>query len=112
MFKLDNAFLQDLGLGELPPQEKNMMLKHIYDTLELRVGKKLAERMTELQVTEFEQLMPSQTDTKEVQAQKQNSSLQWLETNFPDYKQVVASELEKLKQEVKLAAPQILEASK
>ena len=112
MFKLDNAFLQDLGLGELPPQEKNMMLKHIYDTLELRVGKELAERMTELQVTEFEQLMPSQTDTKEVQAQKQNSSLQWLETNFPDYKQVVASELEKLKQEVKLAAPQILEASK
>lgn len=34
MFKLDNAFLQELGLGSLPAQEKNMMLKHIYDTLE------------------------------------------------------------------------------
>ncbi len=111
MFKLDNAFLQELGLGSLPAQEKNMMLKHIYDTLELRVGKKLAERMTNQQLDEFEQLMPKQDDTQDMQVQKQNSSLHWLETNFPDYKQVVAGELERLKQEIKQAAPQILEAS-
>lgn len=108
MFKLDNNFLQDLGLGELPAQDKNMMLKHIYDTLELRVGKKLAERMTNQQLDEFEQLMPRQEDSKDIQTQKQNSSLHWLETNFPDYKQVVADELDQLKLEVKRAAPQIL----
>src|SRR5690606_41267918 len=39
---------------------------------------------------------------------KEKQALVWLETNFPNYKQVVADELEKLKNEIKTAAPQIL----
>ena len=35
-------------------------------------------------------------------------ALKWLESNFPDYKKVVADELEKLKDEIKQAAPQIV----
>lgn len=111
MFKLDNNFLVELGLGSLPPQEKNMMLRHIYETLELRVGMKLAERMTNEQLDEFEQLMPAQTDNQEIRVQKEQAALKWLETNFPNYKQVVADELNKLKDEVKQAAPQIVAAS-
>lgn len=111
MFKLDNALLEDLGLGILPPQEKNMMLRHIYETLELRVGMKLAEQMTNEQLDEFEQLMPRPEDSNEVKAQKEKDALTWLETNFPNYKQVVADELEKLKGEVRQAAPQITAAS-
>ena len=38
-------------------------------------------------------------------------ALKWLETNFPNYKQVVGDELDKLKAEIKEAAPQILSAS-
>jgi hypothetical protein len=38
-------------------------------------------------------------------------ALKWLETNFPDYKQVVAAELDKLKAEIKATAPQIVAAS-
>jgi hypothetical protein len=34
--------------------------------------------------------------------------LKWLETNFPDYKDTVAQEIEKLRQEIVQAAPQIL----
>lgn len=111
MFKLDNTLLEELGLGTLPPQEKNMMLRHIYETLELRVGMKLAERMSNEQLDEFEQLMPLPQDTAEQKADKEKAALTWLETNFPNYKQVVAEELEKLKAEVKQAAPQIVEAS-
>ena len=108
MFKLDDNLLRELGLGELPPQEKNRMLAHIYETLEMRVGMRLAEGMSEQQLDEFEQLMPLETDTEEQRRQKEQDALKWLETNFPDYKQVVADELEKLKNEVKAAAPQIL----
>ena len=111
MFKLDDNLLQELGLGALPPQEKNMMLRHIYETLELRVGMKLAEQMTNEQLDEFEQLMPLPSDSNEAKAQKEKDALTWLETNFPNYKKVVADELEKLKAEITQSAPQIVEAS-
>ncbi len=103
MFKLDNNFLADIGLSELPEVEKGKMLAHIYETLELRVGMKLAENMSDAQLDEFEKL---------ADANDEAASLKWLETNVPDYKDVVMSELEKLKSEVKATASQIVEASK
>lgn len=102
MFKLDENLLRELGLGNLPAEEKNKMLGHIYETLEMRVGMKLAEQMTNEQLDEFESFIDSNDEA---------GALKWLEANFPDYKQVVADELEKLKTEIKQAAPQILAAS-
>jgi hypothetical protein len=102
MFKLDDDLLKELGLAALPPDEKNKMLSHIYQTLEMRVGMKLAEGMTNEQLDEFEGF---------VERNDEAGALKWLETNFPNYKQVVADELEALKSEIKQAAPQILAAS-
>lgn len=103
MFKLDNALLEELGLGSLPPEEKNRMLAHIYETLEMRVGMKLAEQMSNEQLDEFEGFIDKNDEA---------GALKWLETNFPNYKQVVADQLELLKNEVKQAAPQIVAASR
>lgn len=103
MFKLDNNLLVELGLGELPAEEKNKMLAHIYETLEMRVGMKLAEQMTNEQLDEFEGFINKNDEA---------GALKWLETNFPNYKQVVADELEKLKGEIKQNAAAIVEASK
>jgi len=108
MFKLDNNLLIELGLGAIPPIEKNRLLAQIYETLEMRVGIKLAEGMSDQQLDEFETLMPMPTDTPDAQKQKEGQAHKWLETNFPNYKQVVADELAKLKEEVKGAAPQIV----
>lgn len=102
MFKLDNQLLVELGLGSLPAEEKNKMLAHIYETLEMRVGMKLAEQMTDAQLDEFEGFIDRNDEA---------GALKWLETNFPNYKQVVADELEKLKGEIKASAPQIVAAS-
>lgn len=102
MFKLDDNLLRELGLGALPADEKNKMLGHIYETLEMRVGMKLAEKMTNEQLDEFEGFIDKNDEA---------GALKWLETNFPNYKQVVAEELETLKAEIKQAAPQILAAS-
>ncbi|MBI2592077.1 hypothetical protein HYW36_01220 [Candidatus Saccharibacteria bacterium] len=102
MFQLDDNLLQQLGLGSLPPAEKNKMLAHIYETLELRVGMKLAEQMSDAQLDEFEAFIDRNDEA---------GALKWLETNFPNYKQVVADELEKLKAEIKEQAPAILEAT-
>jgi predicted RNA-binding Zn ribbon-like protein len=102
MFKLDDNLLKELGLGTLPAAEKNKMLSHIYETLEMRVGMKLAQKMSNEQLNEFESFIDRNDEA---------GALKWLETNFPDYKQVVASELESLKIEIKTSAPQIVEAS-
>jgi hypothetical protein len=102
MFQLDDNLLRELGLGELPAAEKNKMLAHIYETLELRVGMKLAEQMTDAQLDEFEGFIDRNDEP---------GALKWLETNFPDYKQVVADELEKLKTEIKQQAPDIIQAT-
>lgn len=99
MFKLDDNFLKELGLGSLPAAEKNKMLSHIYETLEMRVGVRLASGMTDAQLDEFESYINNNDEA---------GALKWLESNFPNYKDVVAEELNKLREEVKASAPQII----
>lgn len=99
MLKIDNNLLTQIGLGSLPVDDKNKMLSHIYETLEMRVGMTLAKQMTNEQLDEFEGFIDSNNE---------DGALSWLETNFPNYKQVVADELDKLKEEIKAQAPQIL----
>lgn len=57
MFKLDNNLLVELNLGALPDTDKNVMLGHIYETLEMRVGMKLAEQMSNEQLDDFERFI-------------------------------------------------------
>lgn len=105
MLKLDNNLLDELGLSALPDDQKKAMLQHIYETLELRVGTQLANQMTDQQLEEFEQFIDEGGEGNQAQA------LQWLETNLPNYKQVVNQVFEALKGEVKQMAPQIVATS-
>lgn len=147
MIRIDDSLLQDLGLMSLPKPERDALLRQIYETLEMRVGMKLAERMSDQQLDEFERFIDGDLaftenylntmragwqQSKEYQAavtsaqqaaQKRGvefnenavktefGALTWLETNFPDYKQVVANELETLKGEIKADSGKILEAT-
>lgn len=99
MIKLDDNLLAEMGLGALQKEEKTAFLRHMYETLELRVGTRLAERMSEQQMSEFEQF---------INANDEQGAFTWLESNFPNYKDVVAEEFEKLKAEVRPLVPQIL----
>ncbi len=105
MLKLDNTLLNDLGLGSLPDDQKKEMLQHIYETLELRVGTQLANQMSDQQLEEFEKFIDDGGEGNQAQA------LQWLETNLPNYKQVVNDVFEALKGEIGQMAPQIVAAS-
>jgi hypothetical protein len=91
MFSLDDDFLQSLGLGSLPDDQKQAFLQHLYEELELRVGTRLSEGMSDDQLAAFEKLIDNNDE---------QGALKWLETNRPNYKDVVAEELEKLKTEV------------
>lgn len=100
--QIDAKMLAELGLGQLPKAEQDKLLRQIYETLETRVGMRLAQNMSDEQLDEFESFI-DRNDEK--------SALAWLEKNFPDYPQVVANELDKLKTEIKQNAPQIIAAS-
>jgi hypothetical protein len=102
MLKIDNSLLMEIGLGGLPDAEKNSFLKHIYETLEMRVGVRLADQMTNEQLDEFERYFEAKDDA---------GAFKWLETNFPNYKDIVQQEFDKLKAEVAQSAPQILTTS-
>ena len=92
MIKIDNQLLVDAGLGDLPEEEKKALLAHLYEQLEINVGKTLASQMSDEQLTEFEAFVDSNDE---------EGALKWLETNFPKYRDVVAQELDKLVKELK-----------
>ncbi len=137
MFQLDDNFLTDVGLANLPEDQKQAFLQHIYQELELRVGTKLSEGLSEQQMGEFEafvdqdeqkvrdwflanmadyasrqdfvQLSQSAPEgTPELAVLCEYGSLKWLELNRPDYRDVVAAELESLKTEIRANADTIL----
>lgn len=137
MFQLDDTFLTDVGLAALPEAEKKPFLQHIYQELELRVGTRLSEGMSDEQLGQFEaiidrkmeivepwlqQYVPNYTaDPVFLQMQQATqlaandmalkaefASTKWLELNRPNYKEVVKRTLEELKNEVRGNAAAIL----
>jgi hypothetical protein len=129
MFQLDDKFLEELGLDQLPEDQKQAFKEHIYSELELRVGTKLSEGLSEAQLSEFESFVDRddekvrawilahtpdfQSDESYIQLQSnapqgtdeatllaEYASLKWLSLNRPDYRQVVATVLAERKQEI------------
>lgn len=129
MFRLDDQFLKDIGLDGLPDEQKQPFLQHIYSELELRVGTRLSDGLSDAQLEEFEQIIDRKQDkimewlsqhapnysqdeafTKLQQAANlpaddtrliaEYTATKWLEVNRPDYRDVVAAVLNELKQEI------------
>jgi hypothetical protein len=57
MFQLDDQFLTDIGLADLPEEQRKPFLQHVYDQLEYRVGVQLSEGMSDAQLEEFEAII-------------------------------------------------------
>jgi hypothetical protein len=83
----DDELLAKLNLGDLPQEHRVIILKAMYEELEMRVGAELSGKMSGRQLDEFETCVKAGDNT---------GSLDWLERNFPDYKDTVRDELEKL----------------
>lgn len=128
MFQLDDKFLQDVGLGDLPEDQKQAFLAYFREQLELRVGTRLSEGLSDAQLDEFESFI-DRDETKvndwlsanvpeyeqdsvwqqlksgapenvpELVVKAEYASLKWLGINRPDYLDVVAAVMEELKQE-------------
>lgn len=129
MFRLDDKFLEELGLGSLPPEQKQAFLQHIYSELEMRVGERLTEGMSDELLDEFgyfvdmnmdgmnkwfeenlpdykdrddfKQLKEANAEAPEASVMSEYGAMKWLQLNRPDYPQVVAAVLEEIKGEIR-----------
>ena len=129
MFQLDDNFLKELGLDQMPEEQRKPFLEHIYSELELRVGERLSQGMSDAQLDEFANIIdkvPGAVDafldkhapnyTEEPMFQRlvqatgvaaddprlrnEYAATKWLEVNRPDYRNVVATVMEELKREI------------
>lgn len=129
MFQLDDQFLKDLGVDQLPEDQKQAFLEHVYSQLELRVGTRLSEGLSDEQLAEFESFVDRNDEkvqswinantpdyandpafqqlksgapegTTESVLLAEYASLKWLSLNRPDYRDVVQQVLGEIKQEI------------
>lgn len=129
MFQLDEKFLKELGLDQLPEEQRKLFLQHIYSELELRVGERLSQGMSEAQLDEFANiidktpgvvegflakyapnyqqepmfqrlLQASGAAADDTRLRDEFAATKWLEVNRPDYRDVVAAVMNELKKEI------------
>ena len=129
MFQLDDKFLEDVGLASMSEEQKKPFLQHIYDELELRVGTRLSEGMSDAQLEEFESVIDRKDevinawltahvpdyhndqaygriqqatglDVNDPGLRAEYTATKWLEVNRPDYRDVVSSVLDEIKKEI------------
>lgn len=129
MFQLDDKFLADIGLDTLPAEQKQAFLQHIYEELELRVGTKLSDGLSDQQLEEFEKIIDRdqgvidswlsahvqdymtdqifqrmqhalKLDPSDPALKAEYVATKWLEVNRPDYRDVVKQVLDELKTEI------------
>ena len=128
MFQLDDKFLEDVGLGGLPEEQKKAFLDYFREQLELRVGTRLSEGLSDAQLDEFESFIDrdeekvstwlannvpnfqedqvwqqlksgAPAEVPELVVKSEYASLKWLGLNRPDYRDVVAAVMQELKDE-------------
>ena len=137
--KFDDEFLSEVGLSNLPQEQKEAFLKQVQEELELRVGEKMSRGLSDAQIEEFEGIMKNdQQVIKKVVAElgsdfredpiyqkllERNNltegtwevigeylSIKWIQKNRPDYHDIVKSTIEELKAELKADSSKILNA--
>jgi len=89
---LNHQWLIDLGITGLTEEDAESLIHHIRDTLETRVGERLAVDLTDTQLEEFESVNESGD---------MDAARAWLSTNCPGYQQVVEEELISIGNELK-----------
>ncbi len=135
--KFDDNFLLEVGLSNLPEDKKQEFLTQAQEELEMRVGTKMSQGLTEAQINEFEGIMnndqqiirkvvselgmdfrtdPIYQKLLESYGVKEGTweiigeylSIKWVQKNKPDYHQIVQGVVDELKAEIKQKAPEIL----
>lgn len=137
--KFDDNFLIEVGLSQLPEDQKQAFLEHTQEELEVRVGNRMSEGLTDAQIEEFEGVMendqqvirkvvselgmdfrtdPIYQKLLESYGVKEGTweiigeylSIKWVQKNCPNYAQIVKDVVSEMKAEIKQNSAAILAA--
>ncbi|MBR5669766.1 hypothetical protein IKX12_01670 [Candidatus Saccharibacteria bacterium] len=125
MYKFDDQFLEEVGLANMPAEQKQSFLDYAQEQLEIRIGEKMSAGMTDAQIEEFEKIIDGDQQTVDgllanlgdykndeiYQRLLQNGASEativndfvtakWLNQNCPQYQQIIADSLAGLKTEI------------
>lgn len=126
MYKFDDNFLESVGLGSMPAEQKDAFLQYAQDQLEMKIGEKMSEGLSEEQLSEFEKIVDNDKETidrwiansgdyqNDVIYQKLVESLgseneevlsdyvtaKWLDQNCPQYRQIITDSIKAIREEI------------
>lgn len=135
MYKFDDNFLAEVGLADLPSEQKAGFLEYAQDQLEIRVGEKMSNGLSDAQIEEFEKIIEGDQesvakilaeygDYKNDEIYKRMldngaapdhvdvdyASAMWLSKNCPNYQEIIQSTQKELAEEIKANKDAILTA--
>lgn len=89
MIQVDEEFMREVGLEDMPAEAKADFMRDAEEELEVRIGQEIGGRLTEEQLEEFEVM----TDA--------TMAAEWLEEKAPDYREVTERVFETFKAEIR-----------
>lgn len=138
MIKIDEKFLDEVGLTDLPEEKKPEFIEQTQEELENRVGERMSEGLTLNQLQEFEGIMNNDRNAMiqilsqigdyrndpiyvkilqrhgvtegNLQILGEYLSVKWIQINRPDYAMITADVEAQLKNEIIQARDRILAA--
>ncbi len=139
MQKIDESFLESIGITGISDTQKEAFLQYAQDQLEIRIGEKMSESLSDEQLDEFERVIDNEPHmirsllqslgdyrSDEVyQTLKRNTGAQdddmglisdyvtakWLNQNCPQYQQIIKDSLVELQNEIREQKDGILAAA-
>lgn len=98
MQAIDDIFLEELGLGSVPEDERDRMIVDIQETLAERIGKRAEDHLD----------AEKQAELEKIGSQDPSQLTSWLEQNLPSYNHIIKEETAKIKEEIRPQVPKIL----
>ena len=134
MYNIDDSFLESVGLGGLPADQKGGFFQYAQDQLEIRIGEKMSNTLTDQQLDEFEKIIDNDQETMSrwlaAAGDYKNSEVYqklisvagtdspevendfvtaiWLNRNCPQYQQIIDESISEIRSEIVNNKDQIL----
>lgn len=89
MIRVDEDFMTEVGLADMPAAEKQAFMEHAEEELEVRVGQKISAELSDEQIDEFSHI-----------GNDNEATLSWLEQNLPNFRDIVRQVFLTFKQEL------------